>query len=461
MKRNTIIYYIVAALLLGTTAQAQPLTVDSCRTLALQYNKQKQQAALKTQQAELTRKSTQALFFPDFSLQGAGLYGTGNGTYSLDLQSAVAPLTGQLGQLMQGMGLPVTQLPQLNVPQYDIDYKVGWMYTAGVTLKQPIYMGGKIRAAYRMSQTGVEMARQNERLTDAEVIMQTDEAYAQVVKAEELVEVALRYQELLKQLDKNVESAVRHGLRMDNDRMKVQVKMNEAELQLLRARNGVTLAKMNLCRMIGRPLSSAITVSHTYPMVTDAVLLRSTNVNDRPEMALLEGQVQLAEGEAKIARSAMLPQVALLAKYGYTHGLELNNRTLLDGWSFAGGVTVSVPLCHFGERTNKLKVARLKAQEAQLQRDEKKELMELELAQAGLKVDEAETELALAASALQQAERNMQLSEQQCKAGFETLSDYLEAQAQWQQAHEREVDAHFRLYLSSITYLKAAGVLVP
>ncbi len=460
MKQYTI-SYIVAALLLGATVQAQTLTVDSCRTLALQYNKQKQQAALKTQQAELTRKSTQALFFPDFLLQGAGLYGTGSGMYSLDLQSAIAPLAGQLGQLMQGMGLPVTQLPQLNVPQYDIDYKVGWMYTAGITLKQPIYMGGKIRTAYKMSQTGVEMARQNERLTDAEVIMQTDEAYAQVVKAEEMVEVALRYQDLLKELAKNVESAVRHGLRMDNDCMKVQVKQNEAELQLLRARNGVMLAKMNLCRMIGRPLSSDITVSHTYPMVADAAVPRSTDISDRPEMALLEGQVQLADGEAKIARSAMLPQVALLAKYGYTHGLELNNRTLLDGWSFAGGVTVSVPLYHFGERTNKLKAARLKAEEAQLQRDEKRELMELELAQASLKVDEAETELALAASALQQAERNMQLSEQQYKAGFETLSDYLEAQAQWQQAHERKVDAHFRQYLSSITYLKAAGVLVP
>ncbi len=460
MKRYTILY-IVAALLLGTTAQAQPLTVDSCRTLALQYNKQKQQAALKTQQAELTRKSTHALFFPDFSLQGVGLYDTGNGTYSLDFQSMLAPLAGQLGQIIQGMGLPVTQLPQLNVPQYDIDYKVGWMYTAGVTLKQPIYMGGKIRAAYKMSQMGVEMARQNERLTDAQVIMQTDEAYAQVVKAEELVEVALRYQDLLKQLDKNVESAVRHGMRMDNDRMKVLVKMNEAELQLLRARNGVTLAKMNLCRMLGRPLLSDITVSHTYPMVTDAAVLRGTNISDRPEMALLEGQVQLAEGEAKIARSAMLPQVALLAKYGYTYGLELNNRTLLDGWSFAGGVTVTVPLFHFGERMNKLKAARLKAQEAQLKRDEKKELMELELAQASLKVDEAESELALAQTALQQAERNMQLSEQQYKAGFETLSDYMESQAQWQQAYEREVDAHFQLYLSSITYLKVAGVLVP
>ncbi len=460
MKRNTIIY-IVAALLTSNAAQAQTLTVDSCRTLALQYNKQKQQATLKTQQAELTRKSTQALFFPNFSLQGAGLYDTGNGTYPLDFQSVVAPMTTHLGQLMQGMGLPVAQLPHLNIPPYEIDYKVGWVYTAGVTLRQPIYMGGKIRAAYKMSQTGVEMARQNERLTDAQVIIQTDEAYAQVVKAEELVEVVLRYQGLLEELDKNVESAVRHGLRMDNDRMKVQVKMNEAELQLLRARNGVTLAKMNLCRMIGRPLLSDITVSHAYPMVMDAAVLRNTDINDRPEMALLDGQVQLAEGEAKIARSAMLPQVALLAKYGYTHGLELNNRTLLDGWSFAGGVTVSVPLYHFGERTNKLKSARLKAQEMQLQRDEKKELMELELAQASLKVDEAESTLVLAHTALQQAERNMQLCEQQYKAGFETLSDYLEAQAQWQQAYERKVDAQFQQYLSSVTYLKAAGVLVP
>ena len=47
----------------------------------------------------------------------------------------------------------------------------------------------------------------------------------------------------------------------------------------------------------------------------------------------------------------------------------------------------------------------------------------------------------------------------QYDVGLETLSDYLESQALWQQAYETKVDAHFQLYLSYIAYLKATGKL--
>lgn len=86
--------------------------------------------------------------------------------------------------------------------------------------------------------------------------------------------------------------------------------------------------------------------------------------------------------------------------------------------------------------------------------------MMLELMQAANNYDEARMEVQLTAKSLEQAEANVKLSKQQYEAGFETLSDYLEAQAQWQQTYETKVDANFRLYLSGVAYLKAAGRLV-
>lgn len=455
MKRHILIIAL-AALAMG--GRAQTLTVDSCRTMALQNNRQKQQAALKTKQAEYTKKSTHALFFPDFSLSAAEIYDMDKGTLSFDMNAMTAPLLGTLAPILGSMGIPVEGL---KLPNLDIDYKMGWMFTGGIVMKQPIYMGGKIRSAYAISKTAVEIARQNERLTDAEVIMQTDEAYANVVKAEEMVEVAKRYRELLTELDKNVENAVRHGLRHKSERTKVQVKINEADLQLLRAHNAVTLSKMNLCRLIGKSLSSDISLSHEYPMVADVNTLRQSDISLRPEVAMLDGQVEIAEQQVKIARSAMLPQLALMAKYGYTNGVKVNGRTFLDGWNFGGGVTLSVPLYHFGEKSNKTKAAQAKQQQLQLEREDKMELMMLELTRASQNVEEAKGEITLAQKSLEQAETNMQLSKQQYDAGFETLSDYLETQALWQQAYEAQVDANFRLYLASITYLKAAGLLVP
>ncbi len=437
--------------------KSETLSIDSCRVLALQNNKEKQSALLTTKRAEYTMRSTHALFFPDFSIQGFGLYDTGKGTHSLDFNSLMAPTLGGLAQALAGMGI---SLPAMSIPQYDLKYKVGWVYSANLMMTQPIYMGGKIRTGYRMSKIAVEMAKENERLTDAEVIQQADEAYAKVVKANELVEVAMRYQSLLQELERNVESAVRHGLRLKNDQMKVQVKLNEVELQLHRAQNGVRLAKMNLCHVIGRPLLSDIVVSSEYPEVDDALVLQTSDISQRPEVALLNYKAELAAQQVKMTRSEMLPQIALLAKYGYLNGIEFNNKTLLDGWNFAGGITVSIPLYHFGEHTNKLKAAKVQHEQAQLEKENKSEMMLLELTQAANNLDEARLETELSEKCLAQAEANMKLSGQQYEAGFETLSDYLETQAQWQQAYETKVDAYFRLYLSSVSYLKAAGRLV-
>lgn len=436
---------------------AETLSIEQCREQALSHNKDRQQAALTTQQAEYTRRATHALFFPDFSLMGLGIYDTGKGSQMLDFNSVLGPTLYSIGTWAAGMGM---QLPDISIPDYELDYKFGFLFSGGVMMKQPIYMGGKIRAGYSMAETAVAMARVNERLTDAQVIQQADEAYAQVVKAEQLVKVAQSYQRLLEELDRNVESAIRHGLKMQNDRTKVQVKMSEVELNLRRAENGVRLAKMNLCHIIGRPLDESLQVDGTYPEVDDAQTLQGYDISARPELALLDYKTELAAKELKVVKSEMLPQVALLAKYGYTNGLEFNNRTLLDGWNFAGGVTVSIPLYHFGERANKVKAAQVKQQQAQLERENKAELMQLELAQAANKLDEARLEKQLAEKSLAQCEENMHLSKQQYDAGFETLSAYLESQAQWQQANETSVDASYRLYLASVAYLKAAGRLV-
>lgn len=453
MKKSLLYIFFIFSLPL----KAEILSIDSCRVLALQYNKERQQATLVTEQAEYVRRSAKAMFLPNFSIQGLGLYDTGKGTQTLDFNSMLSPMLSGLGQMLAGMG---ATLPDISLPGYDLKYKIGWIYSGNLVMVQPIYMGGRIRSGYAMAKTAVGIARQNERLTDAQVIQQADEAYAKVVKAMELVEVAQRYQMMLTELDRNVESAVRHGLRMPNERMKVQVRMDEVELQLRRAQNGVRLAKMNLCHVIGRPLLDNVEVSAEYPVVADLIDLPTTDISLRPELAILDAQAEMATQQVHLVRAEMLPQVGLLAKYGYLNGIEFNNKTLFEGWNFAGGITVNIPLYHFGEHVNKIKAAKIREEQARLERENKGEMMMLELMQAANNYDEARMEVQLTAKSLEQAEANVKLSKQQYEAGFETLSDYLEAQAQWQQTYETKVDANFRLYLSGVAYLKAAGRLV-
>lgn len=462
MRRLSI--YLALVLVCGAS-RAEQLTIGQCRETALQYNKSLKQASLGTVAATYDMRAAKALFLPDFSVKAFGMYDTATGGLSYDLSE----LRGSLAPLVtEGVQQGVLSLQQAqwlaakaaNIPgSIGMDYSMDWIYGGAVMLKQPLYMGGKIRAANRMTAIARNLSQESQRMTEAEVIQKTDEAYAKVVNAKELEQVARKYKELLVELDSNVCSAIRHGMGMENDRLRVQVRLNEVELQLRKAQNGIRLAKMNLCHMLGRPLDDEVDVMLEYPYVEEAVQV--SDVSSRPEYAMLEGKARLAEQQVKMARSEMLPQLALLAKYGYTHGIEVGGNPLFDEWSFAGGLTLSVPLYHFGERANKVKSARIKLEQAQIEREEKVELMRLELAQAANTLDESKMEVELGEMSVKQAEESMRLSGKNYRSGLATLSDYLESQVQWQKAYESCVNSHFRLYLSSVDYLRCSGLLVP
>lgn len=433
--------------------RAQELTMEQCRDSALQYNKKRMAAARGTEAARYTLKGTRALFFPDLRLAGSAAYSTIDG--ALNIPGGLLPV---LQPSPAGQMIPTGASAYF--PGLGLEYEAGPMFMAGVQLKQPIYTGGKIRAGYGLAKCQLEAARLQEKLTETEVIVAADRAYAQVVKAQEMARVAQTYKELLEELLRNVQSAVKHGLKLSNDELKVRVKLNEGELALRKAENARRLAVMNLCHVMGRSLDESLTVSSVLPEAEAILHDGGATLSARPEYALLERQTEAAALQVKLNRADLLPQVGVVGAYNYMNGLEVNNEKLFDGGSFSALLSVSIPLYHFGERTNKVKAARAKLEQAKAEQAHLNEQMQLELSRACNNLDEARLECELSVRSLEQAEENRVLSEKSYRAGMETLSDVLEAQTLWQQAYENKVDAYFRLYLAGVDYRKAAGRLL-
>lgn len=455
MKKEILVAIGVAGILSGMPVSLfaqEKLSLTQCREMALKYNKEMAAANKQTEAARLMSLSHKANFFPDFTANGTGIYSTADG--SLGVPG---------GNLPVFLPSPVTGEPASNGFAYfsglNLDYKVGTVYSGGIQVEQPLYMGGKIRAAYKMSLLEKEMSHLNEALTTSEVILNTDKAYVQLVKAKEMRKVAEKYHVLLTELSKNVKSAHRHGMKPQNDVLKVQVKLNESELSLRKADNALRLASMNLCHYLGRPLTAQIDISDDFPEVEKEWKMQVSDITARPEYGILNKQIAIAKQEVKLNRSELLPRISVRGSYDYLHGLEVNDETLMKKGAFSVFLNVSVPLFHFGERTNKVKSAKVKLEQVRLEQENANEEMLLELMQAANNLDEARLETELSERSLEQAEENMKVSGKQYEVGLETLSDYLEAQALWQQAYQTKVDAHFQLYVNYTAYLKAAGQL--
>ena len=445
--------YIFVSCFCAFVANAQEtLTLDQCRQLALDNNKQMAAATKQTQAASYLQKSYKGNFFPNFMASGTGLYSSANGTFGIpggNLPTFVLDATGQ----------PTPNGGFAYFPGIDLNYKVRTVWMGGIQVEQPIFMGGKILAAYRMATLGKQMAQLNETLTASEVILETDQAYALMVKAQEMNKVAASYHAVLAELMKNVQSAYKHGLKSKNDVLKVQVKLNESELSIRKAENALRLANMNLCHLIGKPLTETLLISDDFPSIEQHLEMQIHDISARPEYGLLDKQVEIAKQKVKLSKSELLPQVGIRGSYDYIHGLKINEQNLFDKGSYSVMLNVTVPIFHFGERINKVRAAKAQLEQTRIEQADLNEKMLLELTQAVNNLDEAKLEAALTDRSLEQADENRRISKGEYDAGLEPLSDHLEAQALWQQAYETKVDAHFQLYLCYVKYLKAAGRL--
>ena len=452
MKKN---FTLILLLFCAITLHAQELlTLDQCRQLALDNNKRMVAASKQTQAAHYTVKSYKGNFFPNFIASGTGLYSTADGTFNIPGGNLPTFLPDANGQPTPNGGFAY-------FPGIDLNYKVRTVWMGGIQVEQPIFMGGKILAAYRMATLGKQMAQLNENLTATEVILETDQAYALMVKAQEMNKVAESYHAVLQELMKNVQSAYKHGLKSKNDVLKVQVKLNESELSIRKAENALRLANMNLCHLIGKPLTETLQISDDFPVIEQAFETQINDITARPEYSLLNKQVDMAKQQVKLSRSELLPQVGIRGSYDYIHGLKVNEQTLFDKGNFSVMLNVTIPLFHFGERINKVRASKAQLEQVRMEQADLNEKMYLELTQAANNLDEAKLQTALADRSLEQADENRRISKGEYDAGLEPLSDHLEAQALWQQAYETKVDAHFQLYLNYVKYLKAAGKLTP
>ena len=86
--------------------------------------------------------------------------------------------------------------------------------------------------------------------------------------------------------------------------------------------------------------------------------------------------------------------------------------------------------------------------------------MQLEITSTRFNIQDAQTRVVMARNALLQAKENLKISNDRYQVGLESVTDLLQAQAQWQQAWSQWIDAKAMLHLSESKYLKAIGKLV-
>ena len=128
IMRNRIIYPALCLMLSVVSSNAQKLyTLEECRTLALENSAKMKNSRFEVEAAKQTSKEAFTNYFPNVSAVGA-IFKASEGMAQMD------------------MALPVPGIPPLSMEML----KKG--KTAGVTLVQPVFMGGRIVNGNKLAQ---------------------------------------------------------------------------------------------------------------------------------------------------------------------------------------------------------------------------------------------------------------------------------------------------------------------
>ncbi len=497
MKKLSILIVLLAAVPFGMFAQS-PLTLDECRRMAIENNKDLEQARTKVEMAGYDRKIALANYFPNISATGAYLYNTENIAFvdegtSAALTGSGAALAGKasgtLTSIMQEIMAADPAVAQkimasstfqtvlqklqsgeiataINQIGSQLDQKlhvdIENMFVGAVSLQQPVFMGGKIIAANRIAALAEELAKSQYDGQYQQTVVDVDQAYWQIVSVANKKKLAETYSELLHSMQRDVEISIAEGVATESDGLQIKVKANEADMLKTKADNGLTLAKMLLCKQIGLPLDSDITLAdENLDAIPVPDMLAEKDMEqiyaDRPETRSLSLASQIYDKKVAVVRADMLPKVALMANYIVSNPNPYNGFSKEFGGMFNVGVAVNIPIFHGFEALQKTRKAKAEATLYKSQYENAKNLINLQVSQLRKQQTEALEKLQMAENNLGSAEENLRTATVGFEEGVINTNTVLAAQTAWLQAHSEYIDAGIELQMNHANLLKAGG----
>ncbi len=411
------------------------LSQQECRQRALTYSEDIKKSGNKIDQAQIDKYSSVAAFLPKVDATGMGIYMT--------------PLE------MAGMGA---------------EMRMDGAYMAGLSLMQPIYTGGKILTGRKMAKIGESVAEEQQRMTKMDVIVEADNAYWTYLAVSRKVKMMESYSRQMDTIYNQTKAALSVGLATENEMLRVEAKRSEIKYQTQKVQNGADLCRISLCRVIGADYDTQIELTDTT-FVTEPMLSLSDDLSNRPELTMLQKNVDINEQQIKMVRADMLPMVALSAGYTYFGNIKMETMVDVGGGTympftseFKDGIgtamlAVQIPILHWGEGFKKVKKAKLELNNAQLELDKNKKLLNLQVQQAIRNVQDSYMMIETATLALKQAEENLRVMRNRYDQSMVPLTDLLDAQSQWQQSYSNYIEAQSQYKIYETEYLRATGNL--
>jgi outer membrane protein len=300
-------------------------------------------------------------------------------------------------------------------------------------LRQPVFRGFALLSNYELSKLGIDQSETETELAKLDLALRVKVAYFDILIADTAVDVAEKDVAARKSNADVVRNFYKVGMKPINELLQAEVEWANAKQAMVRAQNGARLARSAFNTVLSRPVNAPVDVKVPDPLWEPVLggldeYIERALVN-RPEMKLININLDQADQDIRFAKSKYYPELSLVGEY-----VKEGDTPDVSGSSFhqARDARATAVLTWTFWEWGKTRYS------VREKESFKKELMEtklalendirLEVREALLALDTAEKNIPTTGKAIEQGKENLRVSEERYKAQVTTITEVLDAQ---------------------------------
>ena len=312
-------------------------------------------------------------------------------------------------------------------------------YNLRLTVQQPLFTGWKVQSAVNAADFAAEASQKDYEKDKSDLVFNIKSAYWNLSKALELQKVVDENVEQIRAHAKDARSWEAQGLITNNEVLKVQVQLSEAQLRQIDAKNAVQLARIGLNNIIGIPLDTDVKLTsvldHKPQEFAPLRDLVQQAYGRRSDVEAMKYRVKAGEEGVSLATSNWFPQIYLTGNY-YINRPNQRFQPIIDQFknTWDLGVGVSFDIWNWGATVHQTDQARAQLSQAQDGLSLLQDAITLDVTSNYLNLQRAKERISVAREGADQAEENYRITSNKFKQGLSVNTDLLDAEVALLQA---------------------------
>jgi outer membrane protein len=331
------------------------------------------------------------------------------------------------------------------------------LYGAGISAAIPVFTGGRRGAERRSADAQQVAADAGLSATEYDVRLATKQAYFDVLRASELMDVATAQVTQAQLAMRDADSRLRAGTTTRSDVLRARVTLAAARDALATAGSQKTASQFALARTIGSdvPVDAApVPDDDSLPLPVSRDSLVRNAVSGAPVARAATAAAQSADAAITAARAQYLPTVLASGGYGWMEQRSVDPRPV-GGWTLQLGI--SYPLFNGFQRGATVTRAEAAATAAHSAAVDTERGVRADAVKAYDDATVAAQRIGFAREAVDAAREDLRVQELRYRAGASTFLDEVTSQLNLTQAETSLVQARYDYQIARATLERVLG----